>query len=262
MTTATARTTSWPTRALLQKVPGASALFWLVKVLTTGMGEAAADYLSAALPLAVAGGIGALLLAVTLTLQLRTDRYRPWVYWSAIAAVGVFGTMVADGFRVGLGLSYGESTAVFALGLSAVLLTWWRTERTLSIHSITTRRRELFYWATVMATFALGTAAGDLTARSLHLGYLASGVLFAVAIAVPAIAGLRFGLNPVLAFWAAYVITRPLGASFADWVAVPGSSGLGLGTGPVTLALLVLIAAGVARLAATHRTAPVPPSAV
>ena len=257
MSTRTATTASPLTRTLLQKVPEATALFWVVKVLTTGMGEAASDYLSQALPLAVAGGIGAVLLALTLTLQLRNDRYRPWVYWSAIAGVGVFGTMVSDGFRVALDLSYGVTTTVFAIGLALVLLAWWRTEGTLSIHSITTRRRELFYWATVMATFALGTAAGDLTARTLDLGYMPSGVLFLAAIAVPAVAGLRLGLNPVLAFWTAYVITRPLGASFADWVALPGSSaGLGVGTGPVTLVLVVLIAAGVARLAAQHRAAP------
>jgi uncharacterized membrane-anchored protein len=166
--------------------------------------------------------------------------------------VSVFGTMAADVLHVALGIPYVVSTVAFAIAVAAVFALWHRLERTLDIHSITTTRREVFYWTTVLATFALGTAAGDLTATTLHLGYLASGVLFAVAITVPAVANRRWGLNPVLNFWIAYVLTRPLGASFADWVAVPADrDGLGLGTGPVSVVLIIaiIVAVGIRNVA-------------
>jgi uncharacterized membrane-anchored protein len=163
--------------------------------------------------------------------------------------VSVFGTMAADVVHVVAGVPYAVSTVVFAVLLAVVLVTWHRSEGTLSIHSIDTPRRERFYWATVLTTFALGTAAGDLTAGTLSLGYFSSGVLFAAAIAVPAAARLA-GLNAVAAFWWAYVLTRPLGASFADWMGAGTShGGLGWGTGPVSLGLAALIAAAVGRLA-------------
>jgi uncharacterized membrane-anchored protein len=229
------------------KVPEATLVFWVIKVLTTGMGETASDYLARALDPVVAVGLALVCLVGLLAAQMRAERYRPWLYWAAVAMVSVFGTMAADVAHVVVGIPYAVSTAVFAVVVAGVLLAWHRTEGTLDIHSITTSRREAYYWTTVLATFALGTAAGDLTANSLGLGYLASGVLFAVAIAVPAVAHRRWRLNPVLAFWIAYVLTRPLGASFADWVAVPAErAGLGLGTGPVTVILLVAIVAAVA----------------
>jgi uncharacterized membrane-anchored protein len=158
--------------------------------------------------------------------------------------VAVFGTMAADGFHVVLGVPYAVSTAFYAVVLAAIFVGWYRSEGTLSIHSITTRRRELYYWATVLATFALGTAAGDLTATSLHLGFFSSGLIFAGAIMVPLVAW-RLGLNPVVAFWTAYVITRPLGASFADWFGKRHSfaGGLGLGDGLVTVVTAVAIVA-------------------
>jgi uncharacterized membrane-anchored protein len=155
--------------------------------------------------------------------------------------VAVFGTMVADALHVGLNLPYAGSTAVYAVALAAVLTLWYRREGPLSIHSITTRRREIYYWITVLATFALGTAAGDLTATSMHLGFFASGILFAAVIAVPAF-GWMFGLNPVVAFWFAYIVTRPLGASFADWMGKPHSIGGGLGWGDGTVTGVALIA--------------------
>jgi uncharacterized membrane-anchored protein len=198
------------------KVPEVTVLFWVVKVLTTGMGEAASDYLGQ-LSLVLAGVVGVGGMTAALWWQLRSDRYRAPVYWSAVAMVAVFGTMAADLLHVVLGISYAVSTPVCAVALALVLLAWYRSEGTLSIHSITTRRRERFYWATVLATFALGTAAGDLTAATMHLGYLDSGILFAGMIAVPFVAWRRFGLGEVAAFWSAYVLTRPLGASFADW---------------------------------------------
>ena len=216
--------------------------FWITKALTTGMGESTSDYLVHRLPPVIAVAIGGVALAIALALQLAARRYVPWTYWLAVAMVGVFGTMAADVLHVGLGVPYLVSTAFFAVALAAIFGLWYGSEKTLSIHSIHTRRRELFYWAAVMATFALGTAAGDLTAVSLHLGYLAAGVMFAVVIAIPAIAHWRFGMNPILAFWFAYIATRPLGASFADWMGVsPARGGLDLGAGPVSVALTVLI---------------------
>lgn len=245
-------------RVALSAVPEVTVLFWVAKVLTTGMGETASDFLAHHLDPVVAGGLGAVGLVAALALQLRARRYVPWVYWLAVAMVSVFGTMAADVVHVILGIPYAVSTVAFVLILAAVFAVWRRTEGTLSIHSITTRRRELFYWTTVLTTFALGTAAGDLTATTLHLGYLASGVLFAVVIAVPAVAHWKLGLGAVSAFWFAYIVTRPLGASFADWMGVPPARrGLGWGTGPVTLALVVLIVGVVGYLAATHVDAPV-----
>jgi uncharacterized membrane-anchored protein len=165
----------------------------------------------------------------------------PWIYWLAVAMVGVFGTMAADVLHVGFGVPYLASSAFFAATLALVFILWYRTEGTLSIHSIHTTRREGFYWAAVMTTFALGTAAGDMTAVTLHLGYLNSGLMFALVIAIPALAW-RLGLNPVLTFWFAYILTRPLGASFADWMGVSHArGGLNLGPGPVSLTLAALI---------------------
>jgi uncharacterized membrane-anchored protein len=217
------------------KVPEITALFWVIKILTTGMGEAASDYLGG-LSLILAGAVGVLGFAIAMWLQLRAPRYVAALYWFAVAMVAVFGTMVADALHVGLSLPYAFSTIFYAVVLAVIFAVWYRSEGTLSIHSILTRRRETFYWATVLASFALGTAAGDWTATSLGLGFLSSGLLFVAAIAVPALAWWRLDVNPVLAFWLAYVITRPLGASFADWLAKPHwfAGGLDLGDGPVT----------------------------
>nr|BFE60070.1 membrane protein [Dactylosporangium thailandense] len=236
-----------------------TALFWVIKVLTTGMGETASDFLAHTIAPPVAVGLGGLGFAAALILQFRVRRYLAGVYWLAVIMVSVFGTMAADVLHVGLGVPYLLSTIGFAIALAAILVVWYASERTLSIHSITTPRRECFYWATVLATFALGTAAGDLTAMTFGWGYLLSGVIFTVAIAVPALA-FRIGrLNAVAAFWAAYVITRPLGASFADWMGVSHErGGLGLGTGPVTAAWAVLIVVLVGYLAVT-RTDTEPP---
>jgi uncharacterized membrane-anchored protein len=235
--------------ALLRKVPEVTAAFWITKVLTTGMGETTSDFLVHALGPIPAVAIGALAFAAALALQLAAPRYEAWVYWLAVVMVAVFGTMAADGLHIELGVPYAVSTVFFAIALAVVFTVWYRVEGTLSIHTIDSRRRELFYWATVVTTFALGTATGDMTARTLGLGYITSGVLFAVLIAVPAIAYRSFGLNAVVAFWFAYVVTRPLGASLADWVAVlHRRGGLGLGYGPVSIVLTVMIAGCVAYL--------------
>src|SRR5450631_3137420 len=207
-------------RHAASRVPEVSVAFWITKALTTGMGESSSDYLVHRLPPILAVALGAIALAIALAIQFAAPRYVPWTYWLAVAIIGVFGTMAADVLHVGLGVPYLVSTSFFAVALAAFFGAWYRSEKTLSIHSIHTRRRELFYWAAVMATFALGTAAGDMTAVTLHLGYLASGMMFAVVIAIPALAYWRFGMNAILAFWFAYIATRPLGASFADWMGV------------------------------------------
>jgi len=236
------------------KVPEVTFLFWVVKVLTTGMGETTSDFLVRSIEPAVAVGIGAILFAAALVLQLAAARYLPWVYWLAVAMVSVFGTMAADVTHIVLGVPYLVSTIAFAVLLAVVFLVWHRGEGTLSIHSITSRRRESYYWAAILVTFALGTAAGDMTARTLHLGYFVSGVVFAVVIAIPAVAFRLGAFNAVFAFWFAYVATRPLGASFADWMGVSRArGGLQWGTGPVSVALAILIVAGVAILAVTER---------
>ncbi len=240
-------------RRILSKVPEITAIFWVVKVLTTGMGESTSDYLTHTLNPAIAVFLGLIALAGALALQFRARRYEPWIYWLAVAMVAVFGTMAADALHVELGVPYVVSTIFYLIVLGIVFRTWFAYEKTLSIHSIFTTRRELFYWAAVLATFALGTAAGDMTATTLGLGYFASGVMFAVLIAIPAIGYLRFDLNAVLAFWLAYILTRPLGASFADWLAVSHKrGGLALGTGPVSVALALVIVGFVAYLARTH----------
>jgi len=238
---------------VFSKVPEVTVLFWVIKVLTTGMGETTSDYLAKTYDPVLAVGAVGVVFVLSLTVQLLARRYIAAVYWFAIVMVSVFGTMVADVIHVRFGVPYAVSTVGFAIALAAIFGGWYLCERTLSIHSIRTMRRELFYWAAVLATFALGTAVGDLTATTLHLGYFASGVLFAVVIAVPAVAHSRFGMNPVLAFWFAYVTTRPLGASFADWLGVPPARhGLNLGTGPVSLTLAAVIAGLVGYLAVTR----------
>ncbi|RKS80066.1 putative membrane-anchored protein [Motilibacter peucedani] len=223
------------------KVPEVTVLFWVIKVLTTGMGEAASDYLgNTSLVLGGLVGVGGFGLAMWL--QLRSTRYAAQTYWFAVAMVAVFGTMVADILHVATSLSYWVTSAFYAVAVGVCFVLWRRSEGTLSVHSIVTARRERFYWCTVLATFALGTAVGDLTGMTVGLGFFSSGVMFAVAILVPLVAW-RLGANPVLTFWTAYVLTRPLGASFADWFGKERSigGGLGFGDGTVTAVMLVLI---------------------
>jgi uncharacterized membrane-anchored protein len=244
-------------RHAFSKVPEVTAFFWIVKALTTAMGESTSDFLVHSLVPEIAVVLGGIAFCIALYLQLTQDRYVPWAYWLAVAMVGVFGTMAADVLHVGLGVPYIASTVFYAVVLAAVFRTWYVSEGTLSIHSITTPRRELFYWAAVLATFALGTAAGDLTAVTFQLGYFGSIILFAAIIAVPALGYFRFGMNSILAFWFAYVVTRPLGASVADWLAVSHArGGLALGTGPVSLVLAAAIAAFVYYLSKTGKDTP------
>ncbi len=229
-------------RGRLNKVPRVAAVFWIIKVLTTGMGESTSDFLAQRLGPFPAVGLAGALLVAALAAQLTVRRHIGGLYWTAVVMVSVFGTMAADVLHVGLGVPYAVSAPFYAVVLAGVFGAWYAVEGTLSVHSVRTVRREVFYWAAVMATFALGTATGDLTASTWHLGFLTSGVAFALLIAVPAAAHRWTGLGAVTAFWCAYVVTRPLGASFADWGAVPaGRGGLGLGTGPVSLFLALVI---------------------
>jgi uncharacterized membrane-anchored protein len=221
------------------KVPEITLVFWVLKLLTTGMGEAMSDFMGQQ-NVPVAGAVGILGLWLALRWQRRRPGYQAPYYWFAVMMVAVFGTMAADGIHDGASIPYSVTTPVFALVVGVTFLLWYRSEGTLSIHSINTRRREDFYWAAVLGSFALGTAAGDLTAYQLGLGFWSSAVLFAIVFAVPGLLWWRGGLNPILAFWAAYGVTRPLGASFADGFSKPVAGGLGLGDGTVSLIALVV----------------------
>jgi uncharacterized membrane-anchored protein len=242
------------TRRGALRVPAVTAYFWLIKALSTAMGESTSDWSVHAIDPVIAVLLGFCGFLAALSLQFWVRRYIAWTYWLAVCAVGVFGTMCADVLHVRFAVPYPVSTALYAVLLAVVFIAWDRTERTLSFHDIDTPRREGFYWAAVVATFAMGTALGDLTATTLGLGYFASGIVFAAVIAIPA-AGYRWlGWNSIFCFWFAYVATRPLGASFADWLGKPVAvGGLGLGDGRVTLALAVTIFALVAYLAVTRR---------
>jgi uncharacterized membrane-anchored protein len=234
----------------LNKVPEVTLSFWVIKVLSTTVGETGADFL------AVNAGWGQTvtrvamgsLLALALVIQLRTRRYTPWIYWLAVVLVSVVGTQVTDLLTDGLGVSLYVSTPAFALALVAVFATWYALERTLSIQSIVTPRRELFYWATVLFTFALGTAAGDLATEALGLGFKLGTVVFGALILVAYVAWRR-GANAVVTFWIAYVLTRPFGAALGDLLTQARSYG-GLGLGAMwTSALFLAVIVGFVALA-------------
>lgn len=239
---------------LMKKVPEVTVYFWIIKLLTTANGEVTSDYLVHQLNPIVAVALGGIGLVAALILQFSVRRYIAWIYWLTAAMVAIFGTMAADVLHIGLGIPYLISTLFFSVALAVIFTIWYLKEKTLSIHSIFTRRRELFYWATVMITFALGTAAGDMTATTMGLGYFSSGLLFIALISIPALAYKLFGLNEILAFWLAYILTRPLGASFADWIGRSHSlGGLGVGTGIVSLGLVILITGFVGYLTAARK---------
>lgn len=245
-------------RQMLNKVPEVTAIFWIIKVLATTVGETAADYLNVTLNFGLTGVslVMSVLLLAALVVQFRAKRFVPAVYWLAIVLISVVGTLITDNL-IELGLPLAATTIVFALALATTFVLWFRSERTLSIHSITTTRRETYYWLTVLFTFALGTATGDLLAEGLNLGYLASLALFAGAILAVSIAYFAFSLNAVLAFWIAYVFTRPLGASTGDLLAQsPADGGLGLGTTVTSVIFLVVILALVVTLTVRQRLIP------
>jgi uncharacterized membrane-anchored protein len=241
-------------RQLLNKVPEVALAFWIIKILATTVGETVADYL------AVGAGLGttvtnmtmASLLAIVLLVQLRKQAYTPWVYWLAVVLVSIVGTQITDFLTDGLGVSLYLSTGVFAAALATIFALWYRRENTLSIHTINTLPRELFYWVAILCTFALGTAAGDLATEALGLGFQVGVVVFAGLIA--AIAGAYYlGASAVLTFWLAYILTRPLGAALGDLLSQAREyGGLGVGAMWTSVAFLTVI---LALVTAAQRTA-------
>ncbi|GLX66917.1 COG4705 family protein [Paenibacillus glycanilyticus] len=225
---------------MLAKVPEITLYFWITKLLTTGLGEVASDYLFEKLNPFISLPLSVAIFVAAMVLQFKSKKYIASLYWLVVIMVSIFGTTAADVIRAGLGNT--ASTIFFIAALAAIFRTWYVKEKSLSIHSINTRRREVFYWLTVLTTFALGTSAGDLTASSMHLGYLASGIMFFVFLLIPALCYKLFNLQEITAFWTAYVLTRPVGASFADWLsAAPAHGGVGYSKGLVSLVLLIII---------------------
>src|SRR5256886_13370457 len=220
-------------RRMLNKVPEVTLYFWLIKILCTTVGETAADYLNTNLNFGLTGTtyvIGSLLVVV-LFFQFRARRYVPGIYWLGVVLISVVGTLITDNLTDNFGVALTTTTIVFSIALAATFAVWYASERTLSIHTIVTTRREGFYWLAILFTFALGTAAGDLTAEKLNVGYLNSALMFGAMITIVPVAHLRFRLNAILALWISYVPTRPLGASIGDYMSQPQhDGGLGLGT--------------------------------
>jgi uncharacterized membrane-anchored protein len=253
-------------RQMLNKVPEITIYFWIIKVLCTTVGETAADFLNTKLGLGLSGTsliMGALLIIV-LFFQFKTRKYVPGLYWLAVVLISVFGTLLTDNITDHFGVSRVTITIIFSVVLAAIFAIWYAVEKTLSMHSIYTRRREAFYWLAILFTFALGTAAGDLVAESLNLGYALSIGIFAGVIAV--ITLLYFVLKStlssnkhmasygVLAFWLAYILTRPLGASIGDYLSqAPADGGLGLGTIVTSVIFLAAILATVVYLSVTKK---------
>jgi uncharacterized membrane-anchored protein len=240
----------------VSKVPEVTAWFWIVKVLSTAMGESISDYSVHRLNPYFAVFLGFVAFSVAIVAQFSVRRYITWLYWTTVAMVAIFGTMVADAMHIGLHIPYKVSAPVFIVVVAIILAAWYASERTLSIHSITSPRREVFYWATVVSTFALGTATGDLMAQTFHLGYITSAVLFTALIVVPAVA-YRLGLNGVAAFWTAYILTRPIGASFADYLGFSHNvGGVGIGHGKVALVTSLIFIVLITYLAVTGKDMP------
>ncbi len=253
MTTTTSARTG---RQLLNKVPEVTIWFWVIKVMATTVGETAADFLSTTLGLGLTLTtiITAAVLAGVLVVQFRADRYVPRVYWLAVVLISIAGTLVTDNLVDGFGVPLAVTTVGFAIALALTFAAWYRSERTLSIHSITTSRREAFYWLAILFTFALGTAAGDWLAEGLALGYPVSALFFAGLIGLVAAAHYGLRLGAVLAFWTAYVLTRPLGASLGDYLSQPkADGGLGLGTVVTSALFLATILGVVVYLTRTRR---------
>ena len=243
LTTGSRRTTTSWGRQLLNKVPEITLAFWVIKVLCTTVGETAADFLNGTLGFGLTNTtlVMSALLIVALIVQFRAGKYVPGVYWLAVVLISIVGTLITDNLTDNLGVSLVTTTVVFSIALAGTFVAWFASERSLSIHTIFTRRREAFYWLAVLFTFALGTAAGDLAAEQLNLGYFVSLLIFAALIAIVAVAHFRLGLNAILSFWIAYILTRPLGASLGDDLSQPRDAG-GLGLGTVTTSGLFLVA--------------------
>lgn len=251
-------TASQSSQPMMNKVPLVTLYFWVIKIMATTVGETAADFLNVTLKLGLTNTslmMGALLVAA-LVVQFRKDRYVPWIYWVSVVLISVVGTLITDNITDHFGVPLQVTTTLFALALAATFAAWYGVEKTLSIHTIFTTRRELFYWAAILFTFALGTAAGDLLAEQLKLGYLLSALVFGAGIALTYAAYRVVGLNAVAAFWIAYILTRPFGASFGDLLSQPGSNGgLGLGTVGTSAIFLAVIVMLIAAMTAAQRRA-------
>lgn len=229
---------------MLNKVPEVTVFFWVIKVCATTVGETAADFLNETMKLGLTTTsiFMTVLTVIVLFFQFRARRYVPGIYWLAVVMISVVGTLVSDNLVDNLGVSLKVTTTLFAVALTIAFSVWYASERTLSIHTIHTAKREAFYWSAILFAFALGTSAGDLVAESLDVGYWKSAILFGAVIAVIGLAYRYLGLNAVLAFWAAYILTRPLGASIGDFLSQPRSAGgLGLGTTGTSAVMLSII---------------------
>ncbi|MFK0161069.1 hypothetical protein [Rhizobium sp. NPDC090279] len=228
----------------LNRVPDVTVDFWIIKLLAVTMGETAADYLAVnlGLGLSMTSVIMCALLAVALILQFAQKRYVPWAYWLAVVMISVVGTLVSDNLVDNFGVALQTTTIAFGIALAITFASWYASEKTLSIHTIFTTEREVFYWLAILFTFALGTSSGDLVAEQFSLGYLATGFIFGGIIALIAMGYYLFKLNGILAFWLAYIFTRPLGASFGDLLSQPREyGGLGFGTTATSLIFLAAI---------------------
>ncbi len=231
-------------RQLLNKVPEAILVFWVIKILATTVGETAADFLNDNIGLGLTGTsiVMTVLLGLALVWQFRVPRYIPGIYWLSVVLISVVGTLITDNLTDNFGVPLVVSTGLFSVALALTFWAWYAVERTLSIHTIYTSRREGFYWLAILFTFALGTAAGDLVGESLNLGYAVSALIFAGLIAMITLSHFKFGANAVLAFWLAYILTRPLGASLGDLLSQPtADGGWGLGTTVTSAVFLVAI---------------------
>jgi uncharacterized membrane-anchored protein len=228
---------------LVNRVPEVTLVFWILKILATTVGETAADVLSTTFNLGtvVTSYVMAVLLLISLAFQLRAKRYVPKIYWVVVVFISVVGTLISDNLVDNLGVSLMTTSLIFTFALIAVFVFWYVSERTLSVHTIYTLRRELFYWAAILFTFSLGTSAGDLLSESLGLGYPLSALMFAAAIALIYLGYRVRLLNEVLAFWLAYILTRPLGASMGDLLTQPKDAG-GLGLGTIAVSVVCLLA--------------------
>ncbi len=228
---------------LLSKVPEITLFFWIIKILCTTVGETAADLLNVNLNLGltITSVVMGILLIVALIFQFKSKKYVPSIYWLAVVLISVVGTLITDNLTDNLGISLITTTIIFAIILAATFVVWYLKERTLSIHSIYTSKREAFYWLAILFTFALGTAAGDLLAERLNVGYLLSAIIFAGSIVLVYMAHKLFKLNAVFSFWAAYILTRPLGASIGDYLSQSHDDG-GLGLGTVITSVIFLLA--------------------
>ena len=240
---------------MLNKVPEVTIYFWIIKVMATTIGETAADFLSFNLHfgLSLTSILMIVLLLIALLIQVRSRKYTPWIYWVVVVLISIVGTLITDNLVDNFGVSLQTTTITFSVALLATFITWHVSEKTLSIHSIVTRKRELFYWAAILFTFALGTAAGDLAAEGWKLGYATSAMIFAGMIALVALTQFVLKVNTIFAFWVAYILTRPFGASFGDWLSQPTiNGGLDLGSTVTSILFLVIIVVLVAYLAITE----------